>query len=95
MVNFGDVRMVKRPIYPSLLICLMFLMLISSCITKSKGSSNGVPNSQFFKTTRPRMSHKYLYGGAAVNGFLPKALPIPPSGPSHHHNSVGVNTMHP
>ncbi|KAK1413084.1 hypothetical protein QVD17_34835 [Tagetes erecta] len=83
MVKF---RMMKRPDYPSLLILVMFLILVSSCAIKTKGSSRQVSNTQ---------SYKYVYDSAAVKGFLPKALPVPPSGPSHHHNSIGVNTMHP
>ncbi|KAJ0615256.1 putative protein IDA [Helianthus annuus] len=93
--KFGYVTRVKRPGYPSLHIWVMFLLLISSGVTNTKGSSRGVANTQFFKTMRPQTSHKYVYDGATLNGFLPKALPIPPSGPSHHHNSIGLNTMHP
>lgn len=98
MVKFGNMRSVKRPGCPSLLIWMMFLILICSCVTNTKGSSRGVSKTQFFKTMRPQiLPHKvkYVYDGATVKGFLPKALPIPPSGPSHHHNSIGINTMHP
>ncbi|PWA60107.1 hypothetical protein CTI12_AA381280 [Artemisia annua] len=46
-------------------------------------------------TMRTRISHKYVNDGAAFKGLLPKSLPIPPSGPSHHHNSIGINSMQP
>ncbi|KAK9073109.1 hypothetical protein SSX86_007432 [Deinandra increscens subsp. villosa] len=77
---------------------VLMMLIISSNVTKTKGSSRGVElnkKTKFFKTTRPPMGHKYVYDGAAVNGFLPKAVPIPPSGPSRHHNSVGIYTMQP
>nr|GEZ85547.1 hypothetical protein [Tanacetum cinerariifolium] len=96
MLMLGNMSMVmRRSNYPSLLMWLMFLLLISACVSKTKGSSSKVPNTQFFETMRPRISHKYANDGAAFKGLLPKALPIPPSGPSHHHNSIGINSMQP
>lgn len=91
MVKFWDVRSVKTPAYPSLFIWAMLLVLISAGGTNTKGPAN----TQFFKTLKPQMSPKYVYDGSTVNGFLPKALPTPPSGPSHHHNSISINTMNP
>ncbi|CAH1423987.1 unnamed protein product [Lactuca virosa] len=90
-------RMVKRPNYPSLLMSVVvLLMLVSSCVTRTIRSSKGVANTQFFKTMRPRMSSHHNGGAATAtfNALLPKAVPIPPSGPSHHHNAIGIDTLH-
>ncbi|KAI3685558.1 hypothetical protein L6452_34806 [Arctium lappa] len=102
MVKLGEMGMVKRPNYPSsssslviMWVVLLLLMLISSSVAKTKGSSS--TNTQFFKIMRHGMSrdNHVINGGATFNGLLPKAVPIPPSGPSHHHNAVGINTLHP
>ncbi|KAF6154891.1 hypothetical protein GIB67_018328 [Kingdonia uniflora] len=50
--------------------------------------SRTLPPSQVLETTRPpRYQNPGLYFG-----FLPKAMPIPPSGPSKQHNSIGLQS---
>ncbi|KAG2663124.1 hypothetical protein I3843_16G014700 [Carya illinoinensis] len=65
-----------------LLLCLLLML------TVVVSQTHGARHSQVFKV-KPRSQnsthHDFL-------GFLPKAWPIPPSGPSKKHNSIGLQS---
>ncbi|CAD6263771.1 unnamed protein product [Miscanthus lutarioriparius] len=77
-------RRSKRVVLPQLLCWFLLVLLLMLLPTSCQASRGGM---QPFKG-RP------LEGGASNNffGFLPRR-PIPPSGPSRQHNSVGIESQ--
>ncbi|PKA61539.1 Protein IDA-like 2 [Apostasia shenzhenica] len=61
------------------LLLLLLLLLLLPLLTA------GVRNVQVLNSRRPANPQIF-------NGFLPRAMPIPPSGPSKQHNSVGLES---
>ncbi|KAJ4814090.1 Protein IDA-LIKE 2 [Rhynchospora pubera] len=61
-------------------ILLIVVLLMSSC--------NGARSMQPFEGKPLKQSSGYFFG------FLPRAMPIPPSGPSRQHNSIGFDQSH-
>ncbi|EHA8590241.1 Protein IDA-LIKE 2 [Cocos nucifera] len=64
----------------TLLVWLLLLLLLASCCQGSRSM-------QVFKK-RPMESRNSGY----YFGFLPRGVPIPPSGPSKQHNSIGFES---
>ncbi|KAI0528615.1 hypothetical protein KFK09_001157 [Dendrobium nobile] len=60
---------------------LLLLLLASSCC-------HGTRNMEAFNSRWPELPRnpKFFFG------FLPKAMPTPPSGPAKQHNSAGLQT---
>lgn len=71
-----------RPLASLLWLFLLFILLV--------GQAHGSRNSQVFKV-RPIKSQNSS-GHDNFSGFLPKGMPIPPSGPSKKHNDIGLQT---
>ncbi|PKU77074.1 Protein IDA-LIKE 2 [Dendrobium catenatum] len=62
-------------------VALVFLLLLASSL-----HSQALKNVKDMKNQEPEASRNlHLYFG-----FLERAMPIPPSGPSKQHNSVGL-----
>ncbi|KAK7270439.1 hypothetical protein RIF29_23572 [Crotalaria pallida] len=68
----------RRHLY--LLLVLLFLTLYLF------GHSYGSRNAQVFKVHPKAQAPNHFLG------FLPKAMPIPPSGPSRKHNDIGFQS---
>ncbi|KAI3464662.1 hypothetical protein Pfo_021325 [Paulownia fortunei] len=62
-------------------ILLVFFMIIFTC-----DHANGARHTQFLKV-KP---HTHNSPDSTFLGFLPKGVPIPPSGPSRRHNDIGL-----
>ncbi|KAH1059342.1 hypothetical protein AAZX31_02G079200 [Glycine max] len=60
-------------------VLLMLLFLLIHFV----GTSYGSRHTQVFK-----MKPKFQGSHQNFSGFLPKAMPLPPSGPSKQHNSI-------
>nr|DAD39999.1 TPA_asm: hypothetical protein HUJ06_014322 [Nelumbo nucifera] len=65
----------RRIMVLSLWFLLVFILFAGQC----QGSSN----TQVFQKPRSQIQGYFF-------GFLPKAMPIPPSGPSKQHNNIGL-----
>ncbi|WOL11880.1 hypothetical protein Cni_G20644 [Canna indica] len=63
----------------AVLLLLLLLLLVSCCRAAAR-------ETQVFKAKAPLGRR----GAGFFMGFLPKAVPIPPSAPSKQHNSVGT-----
>lgn len=63
---------------------LFLIMIIFSC------DANGARHTQFLKV-KPRTTTTHQSGHNNFFGFLPKGVPIPPSGPSQRHNAIGLD----
>ncbi|PKA47015.1 Protein IDA-like 4 [Apostasia shenzhenica] len=63
----------------SLLLLFLLLLTASSCCH----SNGGVQESSSSRPPQPADSRFFF-------GFLPRAMPVPPSGPSRQHNAVGL-----
>ncbi|KAL2232250.1 UNVERIFIED_CONTAM: Protein IDA-LIKE 2 [Sesamum indicum] len=66
---------------PQILPILILFLFIFAC-----DHANGARHTQFLKV-KPQ-THKSP--ASDFFGFLPKGVPIPPSGPSNRHNGIGV-----
>ncbi|CAL9149977.1 unnamed protein product [Musa hybrid cultivar] len=65
-----------------LVVCLLLLLLLLfSCCC------HGAREMQVFKK-KPSAGRR---NSGYFTGFMPKATPIPPSAPSKHHNSIGLD----
>jgi len=68
-----------------LAILLVYLLLVGSCTAIRTGATMRLNESS--ELLRPKQQPRFPYRGLVFN-FLPKGVPIPPSGPSKRHNSV-------
>ncbi|OAY58429.1 hypothetical protein MANES_02G177000v8 [Manihot esculenta] len=66
------------------LVLVLWLLLLASFVSHSHGSRQ---SSQFFKNKAESQNPPRNFFG-----FLPKAMPIPPSGPSKNHNDIGLQS---
>lgn len=82
-------KMAKRS-KPLLVLCTLVL-LIMFLVGPTNGSSRS-KHTQFLKV-KPKTTHNSHHG--SFYGFLPKAMPIPPSGPSKRHNDIGFKSSQP
>ncbi|KAH6782528.1 hypothetical protein C2S53_004066 [Perilla frutescens var. hirtella] len=69
-----------QQLIPILLVLCIFLF--------SSNGANGGRHTQFMKVKPP--SRASPSSADTFYGFLPKGVPIPPSGPSRRHNSIGL-----
>ncbi|KAG6774316.1 hypothetical protein POTOM_021669 [Populus tomentosa] len=65
------------------LVLALWLLLITS----SASHTYGARQSQIFKMMKPNSQSS---SPSTFMGFLPKGIPIPPSGPSKRHNDIGL-----
>ncbi|WCJ43394.1 hypothetical protein M5689_024135 [Euphorbia peplus] len=66
-----------------LVMCLLIFVASSHC------SRHKIQAHTLMKQLKPKSQSTALFG------FLPKAMPIPPSGPSREHNGIGLqSTIH-
>ncbi|KDP29345.1 hypothetical protein JCGZ_18266 [Jatropha curcas] len=69
-----------------------FLLLLSSCMAARPGVTLMVDKRVFMPSENKKSNRKlyetsFFYGNRMFN-YLPKGVPIPPSGPSKRHNSL-------
>ncbi|KAJ6930792.1 hypothetical protein NC652_014342 [Populus alba x Populus x berolinensis] len=67
------------------LVLALWLLLITS----SASHTCGARQSQIFKMMKPNSQNS---SPSTFMGFLPKGIPIPPSGPSKRHNDIGLQS---
>ncbi|KAG5246034.1 Protein IDA [Salix suchowensis] len=65
------------------------LVLWLLLITSSVGHIYGARQSQIFKMIKPSSQNS---SPSTFMGFLPKGMPVPPSGPSKRHNGIGIKS---
>ncbi|KAB2603562.1 protein IDA-LIKE 4-like [Pyrus ussuriensis x Pyrus communis] len=75
-----------------LLVVVALLLLVF--LVGHTQSSRVLQSSQVFKVLKPASGHQKLHE-SSVFAFLPKATPIPPSGPSKEHNAIGLQSSSP
>ncbi|KAL5715017.1 hypothetical protein ACHQM5_016906 [Ranunculus cassubicifolius] len=66
---------------------ILSILLILVFILGGSRSCHAASNVVEIKPKPPRHSNGFFYG------YLPKAMPIPPSGPSKQHNSIGLESQ--
>ncbi|RRT77208.1 hypothetical protein B296_00012433 [Ensete ventricosum] len=71
----------RRSVLVVWLLLLLLLLLRFSCCC------HGAREMQVFKK-KPSAERR---NSGYFTGFLPKATPVPPSAPSKHHNSIGLD----
>lgn len=74
----------------SMAILLVYLLLVGSCTAIRTGATMRL-NEGSELLRRKQQQPRFPYKGLVFN-FLPKGVPIPPSGPSKRHNSVVAST---
>ncbi|BFG40707.1 hypothetical protein Pyn_20184 [Prunus yedoensis var. nudiflora] len=79
----------KRHDHQILLVVALRLLLLLIFLVGHTQSSRTL-QSQVFKVMKPNSDHNPHEG--SFFAFLPKASPIPPSGPSKEHNGVGLQS---
>lgn len=74
-----------EPCKGSAMVTLLLLLAMAACCCSSASRLMHGPVDQYSMAVR-----RTAKPSAAFSGFFPKAMPIPPSGPSKKHNSIGL-----
>ncbi|CAK7346806.1 unnamed protein product [Dovyalis caffra] len=68
-----------------LVLAVWLVLLLTSSVSHTYGSRQ----TQIFKMIKPNSQNS---SPSTFSGFLPKGMPIPPSGPSKRHNGIGLQS---
>ncbi|KAL7117720.1 hypothetical protein ACP275_03G090900 [Erythranthe tilingii] len=69
---------------------VLFLIIFTCCDEHHHHHVNCARHTQFLKV-KPQSNINHDSPNPNFLGFLPKGVPIPPSGPSQRHNAIGLD----